>query len=53
MLGCLTGGCTYLMCPKEWFSTYDPFEGGTSLMGNDVGCKTVGIGSIHMKIFDG
>jgi len=21
-------------------------------MGNDVACKTVGIGSVHMKIFD-
>ena len=41
------------MCPKEWFNTYEPFEGGTVLIGNDVACKTVGIDNIHKKIFDG
>jgi len=41
------------MCSrKEWFSTYEPFEGGTNLMGNDTTCKTIGTGSIFMKIFD-
>jgi len=49
----LDSGCTYHMCPKkEWFITYEPFEGGTVLMRNDVACKTVGIGSICMKMFD-
>ena len=24
---------------KEWFSIYEPFEGGTVLMKNDVACK--------------
>ena len=42
------------MCPrKEWLKTYEPFEEGTILMGNDVACKTVGIYNIHMKMFDG
>ena len=41
------------MCPnKEWFSTYEPFEGGTMLMGNDAACKTFEICSIRMKMFD-
>jgi len=42
------------MCPwKEWFNTYEPFERDTVLMGNDASCNTIGIGSIHMKMFDG
>jgi len=42
------------MCPKkEWFSIYEPFEGGKFLMGDDVSCKTVETNSIHMKMFDG
>ena len=39
--------------PKEWFSTYEPFEGGTILMGHDTAYKTFGIGIIRMKMFDG
>jgi len=40
-------------CPKkEWYSIYELFEGGIILMGNNVACKTVGIGSIHMKMLD-
>ena len=50
----LNSGCTYHMCSKrEWFSTYKPYDGGFVLMGNDVVCKTIGIGNIHMRIFDG
>ena len=41
------------MYPRnEWFSTYEPFKEGIVLMGNDITCKTVGIGNIHIKIFD-
>jgi len=41
------------MCPrKEWFSTYELFEGGTVLMDNDTACKTIGISSIFMKMLD-
>ena len=41
------------MCSrKEWFSTYEPFKGGTILIGNDATYKTVGICTIRMKMFD-
>ena len=50
----LDSGCTYYMyLRKEWFSTYEPFEGGIVLMGNNVACKTIGLGSVHIKIFEG
>ena len=49
----LNFGCTYYMCPKEWFSSYESFKGGTILIGNDAACKIVGIGSIRMKMLDG
>ena len=48
----LDSGCTYHMCSNERLSTYEPFEGGTILKGNDDACKTVGIRSIRMKMFD-
>ena len=50
----LGSGCMCHMClRKEWFNTYEDFERGTVLIGNNAACKTVGIGSIHMKMFDG
>ena len=50
----LDSGCTYHMCPKgERFSTYKPYDGGFVLIGNDTVCKTVGIGNIRIRIFDG
>ena len=46
--------CTYYMCLKrERYSTQKPYDGGSVLMGNDVMWKTIGIGNIHMRIFDG
>jgi len=39
--------CSYHRCShKHWFMTYDKKSGGNILMGNDVPCKSVGIGSI-------
>ena len=50
----LDSGCTYHMWPKrEWFSTYNPYDKGSVLTGNDAVCKTVGIGNICMRMFDG
>src|SRR3954464_7748960 len=50
----LDSACTYHVCPKrEWFSTYQPCDDGTVLMGNNAECKVVGIGSIRMRMFDG
>ena len=46
--------CTHHMCPKrEWFGTYKHYVGGFVLMGNDAVYKTVGIGNIRMRMFDG
>jgi len=42
------------MCPnKTWFDTYEEKSGGNVFMGNDVSCKTVGIGTIKIKMHDG
>src|SRR3954462_3968196 len=50
----LDSACTYHVCPRwEWFSTYQPCDGETVLMGNIAECKVVGIGSIRMQMFDG
>src|SRR5204862_3725121 len=38
---------------REWFSTYQPCDGGTVLMENNAECKVVGIGNIRMRMFDG
>ena len=50
----LDSGCTYHMCPhKHLFSSYQPFEGGKVLMGNNASCKVIGIGSVRLKMSDG
>jgi len=42
------------MCPnRDWFTTYQPIEGGVVLIGNNMSCKVVGIGSIRIKMHDG
>src|SRR3954466_7974382 len=50
----LDSGATYHMCPRrEWFSTYQPCDGGSVLMGNDAECNVIGTGNIRMRMFDG
>ncbi|KAK2978046.1 hypothetical protein RJ640_000707 [Escallonia rubra] len=50
----LDSACSFHMCPhKEWFDCLTPCNGGTVLMGNDVVCKVMGIGTIKIKMFDG
>ncbi|KAH9696398.1 hypothetical protein KPL71_023151 [Citrus sinensis] len=45
----LDSGCTYHMCPhKHLFSSYQPFEGGKVLKGNNASCKVIGIGSARL-----
>ncbi|XP_073107271.1 uncharacterized protein [Elaeis guineensis] len=42
------------MCPyRDWFYTYEQIDSGVVLMGNNAPCKTVGIGSIRIKMHDG
>jgi len=50
----IDSGCSYHMCPnRDWFTTYQPIEGGVVLMGNNMSCKVVGICSIRIKMNDG
>ena len=47
-------GCTFHMTTdRDWFSTYELVHKGTVLMGNNASCKVAGIGTIHIKMFDG
>jgi len=42
----------YHMCPhRDWFVTYKPV--GVVLMGNDIECKVVAIGTVQIKTHDG
>ncbi|KAH9704893.1 Integrase catalytic domain-containing protein [Citrus sinensis] len=50
----LDSGYTYHMCPhKHLFSSYQRFDGGKVLMGNNALCKVTGIGSVRLKMSDG
>ncbi|KAH9753759.1 hypothetical protein KPL71_015193 [Citrus sinensis] len=50
----LDTGATYHLCPiKEWFTDFRNLESGAVVMGNDQPCRTMGIGTIRLKIFDG
>jgi hypothetical protein len=50
----MDSACTFHICPnKELFSSLDLIDGGVVLMGNDVACKTKGIGKIRLKLHDG
>ncbi|KAH9657232.1 retrovirus-related pol polyprotein from transposon TNT 1-94-like protein [Citrus sinensis] len=45
---------TYHLCPiKEWFTDFRNLESGAIVMGNDQPCRTMGIGTIRLKMFDG
>ena len=49
----MDSGASYHMCPnREWFTTYEPLNGGSVLMGNDAVCKVVGIGTVRIKCHD-
>ncbi|GJY33991.1 retrovirus-related pol polyprotein from transposon TNT 1-94 [Tanacetum coccineum] len=46
--------CSFHMSPnRDWFVTYEEFDGGHVFMGNDSPCKVVGIGTIRIKMHDG
>ena len=50
----LDSGCSYHMYPnRDWFTTYREINGGSVLIGNNVACKTVGIGIVKAKMYDG
>ena len=50
----LDSGCSFHMTSnKDLFITYERIDGGNVTMGNNATCKVVGVGSIHIKMFDG
>ncbi|KAH9782773.1 retrovirus-related pol polyprotein from transposon TNT 1-94-like protein [Citrus sinensis] len=50
----LDTGATYHLCPiKEWFTDFRNLESGAVMMGNNQPCRTMGIGTIRLKMFDG
>ena len=50
----LDSGCSFHMTPNmEWFSSYKEIDGGNVLMGNNMACNVIGIGTIKLKIQDG
>jgi hypothetical protein len=50
----LNTACIFHMSPKrDWFTTNDSVNGGSVLMGNNVACKIVGIGTIRIRMHDG
>ena len=50
----LDSGCSYYMCPDQnLFTTYNSFNGGEVLMGNNTMRKVVGLRTIRFKMFDG
>ena len=47
-------GATYHLCPiREWFTDVSKLESGAVVMGNDQPCRTMGIGTVRLKLFDG
>ncbi|KAH9685877.1 Integrase catalytic domain-containing protein [Citrus sinensis] len=50
----LDTGATYHLCPiKEWFTDFRNLESGAVVMGNDQPCRTMGIGTIWFKMYNG
>jgi len=50
----LDTGATYHVCPnKNWFSSLEKLDGCFTVMGDNHPCNVKGIGSFHIKIFDG
>lgn len=42
------------MChSKDLFKTFESLDGGKVLLGNNLACKVVGLGTVSVKIFDG
>jgi hypothetical protein len=50
----LDSGCSYHMCPRrDWFDTYEVVHGDTVLMGNNMPCRIVGVGTVKVRMYDG
>ena len=50
----LDSGASHHICPrKDWFASYQTINDGTVLLGDNHSCKTIGVGSVKIKMFDG
>jgi len=50
----LDSGASHHTFPKKnWLTSYQAVDSGVVLMGNDNSCKTIGVGSVKIKMFDG
>jgi hypothetical protein len=50
----LDSGCFYHMCPnRDLFSTYETYNGGVVLIGNNVVCNVEGKSTVRIKMHDG
>ena len=50
----LDAGATYHVCPnRDWFFSFEKLDGCSVVMGDDHPCNMEGIGTIHIKMFDG
>lgn len=50
----LDSGASFHMTPnKDYFSSFDAKEGSSILMGNDATCKSMGVGSVRIRMYDG
>ena len=38
---------------RNWFISYQSVDEGVVFMGNGIPCKTIGVGSIKIRMFDG
>jgi hypothetical protein len=49
----LVTACTFHMSLKrDWFANYELVNGGSVLMGNNVTCKIIGIGTVRIRMHD-
>ena len=50
----LDSSASHHVCPnKYWFASYQIVNDSVSILGDNHSCKTVGVGSVKIKIFDG
>ena len=50
----LDSGASHHMCShRNWFTSYQSVDEGVVFMENGISYKTVGVGSIRIKMFDG
>jgi hypothetical protein len=50
----LDSGASHHMCShRNWFISYQSVDEGVVFMGNGIPCKTLGVGSIRIRMFDG